>query len=42
MNLIIKLKQIVGKSFQETEFKDLIEAKDKDFREKISNKFQRN
>ena len=28
------------KSFEETEFKDLIEAKDKDFREKISNKFQ--
>ncbi len=35
-----KTKQIVGKSFDETEFKDLIEAKDKDFREKISNKFQ--
>ncbi len=35
-----KTKQIVGKSFEETEFKDLIEAKDKDFREKISNKFQ--
>ncbi len=35
-----KTKQIVGKSFEETEFKDLIEAKDKDFRKKISNKFQ--
>ncbi len=35
-----KTKQIVGKSFEETEFRDLIEAKDKDFREKISNKFQ--
>ncbi len=35
-----KTKQIVGKSFEETEFKDLIEAKDKDFREKISSKFQ--
>ena len=35
-----KTKQIVGKSFEETEFKDLIEAKDKDFREKISDKFQ--
>ncbi len=35
-----KTKQIVGKSFEETEFKDLIEAKDKDFRENISNKFQ--
>jgi preprotein translocase subunit SecA len=35
-----KTKQIIGKSFEETEFKDLIEAKDKDFKEKISNKFQ--
>ncbi|MDC3037983.1 preprotein translocase subunit SecA [Candidatus Pelagibacter sp.] len=35
-----KTKQIVGKSFEETDFKDLIESKDKDFREKISNKFQ--
>ena len=35
-----KTKQIIGKSFEETEFKDLIESKDKDFREKISNKFQ--
>ncbi|WP_145596294.1 preprotein translocase subunit SecA [Candidatus Pelagibacter sp. FZCC0015] len=35
-----KTKQIVGKSFEENEFKDLIETKDKDFREKISNKFQ--
>ncbi len=35
-----KTKQIVGKSFEETEFKNLIESKDNDFREKISNKFQ--
>ncbi len=35
-----KTKQIIGKSFEETEIKDLIEAKDKDFREKIFNKFQ--
>ena len=35
-----KTQQIVGKSFEETEFKNLVEAKDKDFREKISNKFQ--
>ncbi len=35
-----KTKQIIGKSFEETEFKDLIKANDKDFREKISNKFQ--
>ncbi len=35
-----KTKQIVGKSFEETEFKDLIAAKDKDFKEKIYNKFQ--
>jgi len=35
-----KTKQIVGKSFKENEFKDLINSKDKDFREKISNKFQ--
>ncbi len=35
-----KTKQIIGKSFEEDEFKDLIETKDKDFREKISNKFQ--
>jgi preprotein translocase subunit SecA len=35
-----KTKQIIGKSFEETEFKDLIEAKDKEFIEKISNKFQ--
>ena len=33
--------QIVGKSFEETEFKNLIEEKDKGFREKISNKFQK-
>ncbi|MDA9695364.1 preprotein translocase subunit SecA [Candidatus Pelagibacter sp.] len=36
----IKTKQIIGKSFEDAEFKDLIEAKDKDFREKIFNKFQ--
>ncbi len=35
-----KTKQIVGKSFEEDEFKNLTESKDKDFREKISNKFQ--
>lgn len=35
-----KTKQIVGKSFEETEFNDLIELKDKDFKEKIFNKFQ--
>ena len=35
-----KTKQIIGKSFNETEFKNLIEAKDKDFKEIISNKFQ--
>jgi len=35
-----KTKQIIGKSFEGTELKNLIEAKDKDFREKISNKFQ--
>ncbi len=35
-----KTKQIIGKSFEENEFKNLIEAKDKDFREKISNKFK--
>ncbi len=35
-----KTKQIVGKSFEEKEFKDLIETKDNDFREKIFNKFQ--
>ncbi len=37
---INKTKQIIGKSFEENEFKDLIETKDNDFREKISNKFQ--
>jgi len=37
---INKTKQIVGKSFEENEFKDLVDMKDKDFREKISNKFQ--
>jgi len=35
-----KTKQIIGKSFEENEFKDLIEAKDNDFRKKISDKFQ--
>ena len=35
-----KTKQIVGKSFEETEFKNLIEFKDSDFRKKIFNKFQ--
>ncbi len=34
-----KTKQIIGKSFEETEFKNLIEAKDNDFRQKISEKF---
>ncbi len=35
-----KTKQIIGKSFEETEFNDLIESKDNDFREKVANKFQ--
>jgi len=35
-----RTKQIVGKSFEEIEFKKLIETKDNEFREKISNKFQ--
>ncbi len=35
-----KTKQIIGKSFTESEFKDLIEARDKDFKDKITNKFQ--
>ena len=35
-----KTKQIIGKSFEENEFKDLIEAKDNDLRKKISDKFQ--
>ncbi len=35
-----KTRQIIGKSFEENEFNDLIESKDNDFREKISNKFQ--
>ena len=35
-----KTKQIIGKSFEETEFKNLIDAKDNDFKEKILNKFQ--
>ncbi len=35
-----KTKQIIGKSFEETEFKNLIEAKDSDFRKRISQKFQ--
>ncbi len=36
---INRTKQIIGKSLKETEIKDLIEAKDKDFIKKISNKF---
>ena len=35
-----KTKQIMGKSFDETEFKHLIDSKDTDFKEKISDKFQ--
>ena len=35
-----RTKQIIGKSFEEDEFKDLIDSKDSDFKEKISNKFQ--
>ncbi len=35
-----KTKQIAGKSFEKIEFKELIEAKDKDFKERIFNKFQ--
>ena len=35
-----KTKQILGKSFNESEFQDLIEANDKDFKDKITNKFQ--
>ncbi len=35
-----RTKKIAGKSFNETEFKTLIEAKDNDFKEKIFNKFQ--
>ncbi len=35
-----KTRQIIGKSFEETELKDLIDSKDKDFREKIAIKFQ--
>ena len=35
-----KTKQIVGKSFEEDDFKNLIDSKDKNFKEKISNKFQ--
>ncbi|MDC3062669.1 preprotein translocase subunit SecA [Candidatus Pelagibacter sp.] len=35
-----KTKQIIGKSFEEDEFKDLIDSKDSDFKEKISDKFQ--
>ncbi len=34
-----KAKQIIGKSFEEDEFKELIELKDKDFKIKISSKF---
>ncbi len=35
-----KTKQIVGKSFDKTQFQDLVESKDIDFHEKILNKFQ--
>ncbi len=35
-----KTKQIIGKSFIEKEFNQLIVSKDNDFKEKISNKFQ--
>ena len=34
-----RLKQIVGKSFNESEFKELILQKDKELKEKITNKF---
>ena len=36
-----RTKQIAGKSFEESEFKDLIEAKDNDFKEKIFKKFEK-
>ena len=35
-----KLKPLLGKDFNETEFKILIESKDKEFKEKIIDKFQ--
>ncbi len=35
-----RTKQIIGKSLEENELKELIEANDRDFKEKISNKFQ--
>ena len=35
-----RTKQIIGKSFEEDEFKNLIDSKESDFKEKISNKFQ--
>ncbi len=35
-----RTKQIAGKSIEENEFKELIQAKDNDFKEKIFNKFQ--
>ena len=35
-----RTKQIIGKSFEEDEFKELINSKDSNFKEKISNKFQ--
>tara|TARA_Y100001970_G_scaffold271300_1_gene366351 strand:- start:17242 stop:19788 length:2547 start_codon:yes stop_codon:yes gene_type:complete len=35
-----KLKPILGKDFNEAEFKNLIESKDKEFKEKIINKFK--
>ena len=34
-----RLKQIVGKSFSEVEFKELISSKDDEIKEKIINKF---
>ena len=39
MSLANRLKQIVGKSFDESELKSLISAKDGDLKEKIINKF---
>ncbi len=35
-----RTKKIIGKSFKESEIPELLKAKDKDFREKIFNKFQ--
>ena len=39
MNLDNRLKQIIGKSFDEDEFKELISSKDDEIKEKIINKF---